>query len=286
MHFFTLLLAMVTMSGHFKTLSFALPYNKSSEVYDPNTKDHTRLEFRSDPQSVKVPVETSEETPQLFPTDMELKLALLKKLGFGGGIPNRIRDFRPGIAARSLETSEPNLVPTCKGPAGPKDITTSQIQATQAINSFCNDASNWQTQIVPALWWSSKSRFPSGSRALFVGNFGKFDVVNGGKNRIFLGAYFNPRGCPTLDAFEFAPGTDHEAKEYCTYRFGTILNGCGTETPMSNKTVGTLKDGCRVYRMSLVENRMNSSFTDIFAEFGSILEPLFPNSGAFQCTPS
>lgn len=83
-----------------------------------------------------------------------------------------------------------------------------------------------------------------------------------------------------------APGTNHEAKEHCTFLFGTILNGCDTETPMSNKSGGALQDGGRVYRMTLVGNHVNRSFKDIFADFGPILEPLFPSSGAFQCKPS
>lgn len=260
MHFFTLLVAVVIVSIHFQTLLFALPYNKYSKVYDLNTKDPTHSESRSiDSQSVKVSVATSEETPQLFSTDLELKLDFLK---VSERFPNRTRDFQPGIAARSLENSEPNLIPTFQGPTGPKNMMTSQIQATQAIDSFCSDAVNWHRLIVSALWWRPKSTFLSGSRALIVGNLGKFDVVNGGKSRMLLGAYFNPRGCSTVDAFEFEPGTDQEPKEQCTYRFDTILIGCDSETPISNKTGGTLHDGCRVHRMALIENRVNNVFAN------------------------
>ena len=267
--------------------TLALPHNESPKLSNLITKNPARLTSRSaDSQSVKVPVTTSEGTPQLFPTDLELRLAFFKKLGLGGGFPNRIRDSQPDIAVRSLETSDPKLVPTCQGPAGPKGFAVSQTQATQAIESFCSNADDWHTRIMPALWWRPKSKFISGRNALVVANLGKFDVVNGGESRIFLGVYFNPLGCPTLDAFEFAPGTDQEAKEHCTYRFGTILNGCNSETPMSNKTGGTLQDGCRVYRMNLVENHVNSSVTGAFAALGPILHPLLPNSSAFQCNPS
>ena len=79
----------------------------------------------------------------------------------------------------------------------------------------------------------------------------KLDVVNSGKSRILHEAYFNPIGCPALDAFEFAPGTNQEAKEHCTYKF------------MSNNTGGALQDGCCVYRMGLVENDMNGPFTGL-----------------------
>lgn len=77
----------------------------------------------------------------------------------------------------------------------------------------------------------------------------KIDVVNGGKSRILHEAYFNPIGCPALDAFEFAPDTNQEAKEHCTCKL------------LSNNTGGALQDGYRVYRMGLVENDMNGSFT-------------------------
>ena len=276
--------------GNSKTVAvptIALLHNENPEISNLITKNPARLTSRSaDSQSVKVPVTTSEETRRLFPTELELKLVFFKKLGLGGGFPNFIRDSQPDIAVRSLETSEPKLIPTCQGPAGPKGFAVSQTQATQAIECFCSNVDDWHTRIMPALWSRPESRFISSRDALVVTNLGNFDVVNDGKSRIFLGAYFNPLGCPTLDAFEFAPGTDQEAREHCTYRFGTILNGCNSETPMSNKTGGTLQDGCRVYRMNLVENHVNNSVTGVFAALEPILHPLLPDSSAFKCKPS
>lgn len=143
-----------------------------------------------------ISVETSKETPQLFPTDSELIADFLAEfkltLGKGGWKPYQgLSVCYCSSFSRYLGTkSRPKLLKPSRAKGFSGMLNTSYTRHCLLLQQRRRLAHT-------ALWWGPKSRFLSGSSALFVGNFGKLDVVNRGKSRILLGACFDPLDCAT-----------------------------------------------------------------------------------------
>lgn len=89
---------------------------------------------------------TSEETPQLFPTDSELMPDFLVelKLTLGKGVENRIRDSRPAIAARFSRNLGTQPLSNLLRPSRAKGFS-GQIQATQNIAFFGAYGYSWRS---------------------------------------------------------------------------------------------------------------------------------------------
>ncbi|KAJ9635949.1 hypothetical protein H2199_008303 [Coniosporium tulheliwenetii] len=200
-----------------------------------------------------------------FPKPPGFKVADLDDISSGG--EDRAQDVFPiHLGEITAETSEEELQsrfqtalegwktaepPAALPPANDISPPTAPQKppAEASIDSFCNQRQYWDTVLVPSVSFGTGQTNDGRGKALGVS-----EVYNleGTSDKLWLGVFFARDGCVGSTPFTLGQ-TDQEKLDHCKARFGTVLNGCHTDT-MTGKKGGTLRDGCAVYTVTTRPN--------------------------------